>query len=174
MTAADRFFSTFPYHLGPERPEEVALRPELDSLPVQRVKAGDPAALLAQGYKAGDCHRNCIRAAAENGEVEHVFGWTVSPTMYLSHSVLRMPDGALHCITPDHTDEIDADGFFDFIEDRQFTYDGQWMHRAGALCPASLSVVRRDFATVAQHYNDLLARIEAGELTYEEAVALRL
>jgi hypothetical protein len=63
-----------------------------------------------------------------------VFGWTVSRHIYLSHSVMRMADGRLHCITPGHTDELNDDGCFKFCEDRAYSFDGQW-RRNGVFPP---------------------------------------
>lgn len=173
MNDADRFFDRFVYYLRPPSPEEDALRAEIDAMTPLRVRAGDSAALEMQGFRKGECHRNCIAAAAA-GDGEQVFGWTVSRYIYLSHSVMRMPDGRLLCVTPGHTDELDGEGCFQFCPDPTFSFDGQWMRRNGVCPPRSISVIRRDPDLVGRHYRGLHDRVRSGAITYEEAVALGL
>jgi hypothetical protein len=173
MTDADRFFDKFVYYVRPPTPEEDALRAEIDALSPIRVKAGDSAGLALQGFREGDCHRNCI-AAAETGKGEQVFGWTVTPHVYFSHSVMRMPDGGFRCITPGHTDQLDDDGCFLFCEDPAYSFDGQWMRRNGVFPARSTAVIRRDPDLVRRHYTDLQERVTSGTITFEEAVALSL
>lgn len=173
MTDADRFFDTFVYYMRAPSPEEDALRAEIDALVIVKVKAGDDPALEAQGFRRGECHRNCIAATAAGKGVQ-LFGWTVSRHIYLSHSVMRMPDGSLHCITPGHTDELDGDGCFEFCLDPAYSFDGQWMRRNGVFPPRSTAIIRRDPELVRRHYTDLHERVGNGSLTYDQAVRLGL
>ena len=57
---------------------------------------------------------------------------------------MRMPDGALRCITPGHTDELDHEGCFQFCKDTSYTFDGQWVRRNGAFPAHSAAIIRRD------------------------------
>lgn len=173
MTDADRFFEAHAYYLRPPSAEEEALCAEIDSLPSLRVPAGDSVALVWRGFLKGECHRNCIRAASD-GEGTQVFGWTVTPVIYLSHSVMRAWDGSLRCITPNHTDELDAEGCYEFREDRAFSFDGTYMRRNGVYPPRSISIIRRDPEFVRQHYTELRERVRRGELTFAEACELGL
>jgi hypothetical protein len=173
MDDADRFLKAHQLYFGPERPEEVELRPQLDGLPVLKVKAGQSEALLAR-YDVGECHRNCRKAVSEDASLEHVFGWTVSEHVYLSHSVLRLPDGSLHCITPEHTDTLDDEGCFAFAEDNEFTWANKGMYRSGRPCLPQIGIVRRDVKFVQRAYNKLLGKLRRGEITLEEAERLRL
>lgn len=171
MTEADRFFDAFVYYLRPLSPEEDALRAEIDQLAPMKVKAGDDLVLEARGFRRGECHRNCIAAAAA-GRSEQVFGWTVTRHIYLSHSVMRIADGGLHCITPGHTDELDDDGCFQFREDRAYSFDGQWMRRNGLFPARSTAIIRRNPELVRRHYTKLHERVKSGTLTYDQAVKL--
>jgi hypothetical protein len=158
VTEADRLLDTFIYYMRLPSPEEDSLRVEIDAMVPVRVKAGDDLALEAKGFRRGECHRNCIVAAAA-GSGEQVFGWTVSHHIYLSHSVMRMADGSLNCITPGHTDELDDDGYFQFCEDSAFSLDGQWMRRSGTFPARSTAIIRRDPDLVRRHYTDLRERV---------------
>ncbi|MBI1198537.1 MAG: hypothetical protein GC203_11800 [Phenylobacterium sp.] len=173
MTDADRFFEKFVYYLRPPSPEEDALRMEIDALTPARVKAGDSARLEQEGFRVGECHRNCIAAAAA-GVGEQVFGWTITRHVYLSHSVMRMPDGGLQCITPGHTDELGDEGCFQFCPDPAYCFDGRWMRRNGVFPAHSTAIIRRNPDFVRRHYADLHERVGNGSLTYEEAIALGL
>jgi hypothetical protein len=173
VTDADRFFDAFVYYMRAPSPEEDALRAEIDALMPVRVKSGDDLVLEAQGFRRGECHRNCL-AAAGAGSGEQVFGWTISRHIYLSHSVMRMAEGSLHCITPGHTDELDDDGCFRFCEDRAYSFDGQWMRRNGVFPARSTAIIRRDPELVRRNYTDLHERVSSGSLTYDQAMKLGL
>jgi hypothetical protein len=173
LNDADRFFQTFVYHLRPHSAEEATLCAEIDDLPASRVLAGNNDALVAIGFLKGECHRNCIRAAAE-GQGTQVFGWTVTPLIYLSHSVLRTDGGRLRCITPYHTDELDETGSYEFREDTAFTFDGTYMRRNSVYPPRSISIIRRNAEFVRQHYSDLYERVRRRELTFDDARELGL
>lgn len=168
MDDADRFFDKFVYYLRPPSPEEDSLRAEIDALTPMRIKAGDSADLARRGFVEGECHRNCIAAAAA-GNGEQVFGWTVTPHVYFSHSVMRMPDESLRCITPGHTDELDDEGCYEFREDTAYTFDGQWMRRNGVFPARSTAVIRRDPDLVRRHYMDLHERVRSGAISFDEA-----
>lgn len=177
---AARFRATpmnrFSSYLGAQRPWENRLRPVLDILPRSKVKAGDPDELAKLGYRRGECHTNCRRATAADPLMQQVVGWTVTRNAYHLHSVLRAPGGGLHCITPDHTDELDVDGLFDFVIDDEFTLEGAgpFLRRDGEYAnPIMHALIRRDVENCVRHHEALLERVRHGELTCEEAALLR-
>jgi len=170
--AAHRVRQELFWYAGPEREEEVLMRPLISLMPARRVKAGDPEALKARGFKVGDCHRNCIAKSAADQSVRHVFGWTVHPDYYLMHSVLQTADGDYACITPDHTDQLDNDGRFEFMEDGQLACDGVSTYRAGEKIGPYWTIIRRDAAKIGTLCADLEARVRNGELSYEEAMGI--
>lgn len=169
----NRFFAYF----GAERPWEIKLRPVLEMLPRSKVKAGNPEELAELGYLPGECHSNCRRATAADPLMQQLVGWTVTPHLYHLHSVLRAPDGTLHCITPNHSDELDAAGLFDFVVDDEFTLEGPgpYLRRDGEYAnPIMHALIRRDVDHVVRHHEALLERVSSGELTCEEAALLAL
>lgn len=170
MNDADRYYDAFVYFMAPEREDEPGLRDRIASLPRVRVSVDDDATLLAKGFRKGECHRNCMAAVSNDRSLQHVWGWSISPLMYLAHSVLRV-DGALRCITPGHTDTLDENGCFEFAEDAGFLGNG---YHANATTRGCLQIVRRDVEAVRRHYGDLHRRVTAGVLTFDQAVALSL
>jgi hypothetical protein len=170
--AAGRLRQKLIWYVGPERSEEVTMRPVIEALPLRRVKAGNAAVLRVLGFKEGECHVNCMAASAADSSVRHVFGWTIHKDYYVFHSVLQTSSGDYVCITPAHTDALDADGRFEFMEDDQMSCDGVRTCRAGVQITPWWSIIRRTVSKVDGLCTDLEARVRNGELTYDEAMAL--
>jgi hypothetical protein len=167
----NRFNLKYMFHARDPSEAEDRLCAEIDALPSVKVERGDDAALTARGFRVGECHRNCITAAAD-GQGEHLFGWTVTRDIYLSHSVLRLIDGRLVCITPEHTDEFDGQGCFEFRIDPAITCDGVRTSRNSEELRQPSSVTRRDPARVQARFGGLRDRIQSGELSCEQAEQL--
>lgn len=100
-----------------------------------------------------------------------MFGWTVAADRYLSHSVLRLPDGGLQCVTPDHTDKLDPNGRFPFVEDADVTCNGQRMFWRGDWLHPFNPIVRRDPEAMQARCKVIAERIRDGAISYEEALA---
>ncbi len=163
--------------MGPPRPWETELAPLLAQLPRVRVKAGEPRQLAAAGYMTGGCHANCRRATSADPTLVQLVGWTETPHVYHLHSVLRRPDGSLHCITPGHTDELGDDGCFAFVVDEAFELEGPGtlLRRGGEYAnPIMHALIRKDPSAVAARYEALWERVRQGELTSEAATQLVL
>jgi len=177
MADIDRIREAFRFYLADETSEERDLRALLDGGAELRVKGADPSRTPAFPGP-GRCHLNCLFETQQNpDEVEHVMGWTKLDSIYFSHSVLRRKaDGQLYCITPGHLgqDELDGDGCFAFVEDRELSYNGERVSRSGAPMPERLEIVRRDVASVRSHQAELVALVDAGELTADQAYDRRL
>lgn len=174
MTPYGRFTQAHLGYFGAPRPQEVAVLAKVAELPVRKVQTGDAATLVQRGFKAGECHVNSRRAASENGGT-HLTGWTVTRNVYFLHSVVSMPDGKLHCVTPAHTDELDPEGQFDFVVDPDFYMDeGGFLRRHDAIvvAPTTIGVVRRDPAATGAVFDALADQLAAGTLTFEEAEVL--
>jgi hypothetical protein len=167
----NRFNKKYMFYARDPSEAEARLCAEIDCLPSIRVERGDDAALVARGYRVGECHRNCMAAAA-NGEGEHLYGWTVTREVYFSHSILRLADSRLVCITPEHTDELDAKGCFEFRIDSAISCDGNRMWRHGEELRQPSSVIRRDPAVVQERFARLRDGIQAGELSFDEVEQL--
>jgi hypothetical protein len=167
----NRFNVKYMFHARDPSDSEDRLWAEIDNLRSVKVGRGDDAALMARGFRTGECHRNCVAAAAD-GRGEHLFGWTVTREIYLSHSVLRLVDGLLVCITPEHTDELDAQGCFEFKIDPWITCDGVRTWRNGEELRQPSAVIRRDPVRVQARFSRLRDRIESGELSFARAERL--
>lgn len=185
MTDSERYASEIAHFIRPEDKNERFIRAYLETLrphKLERVLVGSREQLLADGFRSGKCHLNCIFKAAA-GQQEHVMGWTVTEHVYLAHSVVRnLSDGSLHCITPDHNTDLREGDYFDFIVDAGLSLTGErgamiWTDGSTLIDHhdvGNLTVIRREVAYVIALYGDIRWRLDIGEITYDQAIALGL